>query len=66
MPLVGAVVILPEIGGNPMDSLRIACAERAGALLLTTDDDLVTFFMSNTGIHIRVENPALWLKEIKL
>jgi hypothetical protein len=53
-----------EIGGNPMDSLHIACAERAGALLLTTDDDLVTFFKSNQCIHVRIENPVIWLKEM--
>jgi hypothetical protein len=55
---------LIEIGGNPMDSLHIACAEKAGAFLLTTDDDLVTFFKSYQSIHIRIENPVMWLKEM--
>jgi len=32
------------MGGDAMDSLHIACAERAGAVLLTTDDNLITFF----------------------
>lgn len=32
------------MSGDTMDSLHIACAERAGAVLLTTDDGLITFF----------------------
>lgn len=32
---------LMKKGGAAMDSLHIACAEHAGALLLTTDDDLI-------------------------
>jgi predicted nucleic acid-binding protein len=50
-------------GGDAMDSLHLACAERAGAVFLTTDDGLVTFFKSNQSIQIRIENPVSWLKE---
>ena len=50
-------------GGDVMDSLHIACAERAGAVLLTTDDGLITFFKSSRNIQIRIENPVTWLKE---
>lgn len=32
------------LGGDAMDSLHIACAERACTVLLTTDDGLITFF----------------------
>ena len=50
-------------GGDAMDSLHIACAERAGAVLLTTDDGLITFFKSSRNIQVRIENPVTWLKE---
>jgi len=50
-------------GGDAMDSLHVACAERAGAIFLTTDDDLITFFKLNQLIQIRIENPVIWLKE---
>jgi len=52
-----------ELGGDAMDSLHIACAERAGAVLLTTDDGLITFFKSSRDIQIRIGNPVMWLKE---
>lgn len=49
-------------GGNAMDSLHIACAERAGAVLLTTDDGLITFFKSHRDIQVHIENPVSWLR----
>ena len=51
------------MGGDAMDSLHIACAERADAVLLTTDDDLITFFKLHQNIQIHIENPVTWLKE---
>jgi len=54
--------ILAE-GGDAMDSLHIACAESAGAVLLTTNDGLIIFFKSNRNIHIRIENPVTWIQE---
>ena len=51
------------LGGDAMDSLHIACAERAGAVLLTTDDGLITFFKSHRDIQVQIENPVIWLKE---
>jgi len=50
-------------GGDAMDSLHIACAERAGAVFLTTDDGLITFFKVHRNIQVRIENPVTWLKE---
>lgn len=52
-------------GGDAMDSLHIACAERSGAVLLTTDDGLITFFKSHRDIQVQIENPVIWLKEGK-
>ena len=54
---------LIAIGGDAMDSLHIACAERAGAVFLTTDDDLITFFKLHQNIQVHIENPVTWLKE---
>ena len=51
------------MGIEAMDSLHIACAERAGSVLLTTDDELITFFKSGQNIQVRIENPVTWLKE---
>lgn len=49
------------IGGDAMDSLHISCAERAGAVLLTTDDGLITFFKLHRDIQVPIENPVTWL-----
>jgi predicted nucleic acid-binding protein len=54
---------LITMGGDAMDSLHIACAERAGAVFLTTDDDLITFFKLHQNIQVHIENPVTWLKE---
>jgi predicted nucleic acid-binding protein len=51
-------------GGDAMDSLHAACAEKAGAIFLTTDDDLITFFKSHQLIQVRTENPVTWLREM--
>ncbi|MFA4823792.1 MAG: hypothetical protein WC593_01400 [Methanoregula sp.] len=57
---------LISLDGDAMDSLHIACAERAGAVLLTTDDGLITFFKLHRNIQVYIENPVTWLKEEKL
>jgi len=54
---------LIAMGGDAMDSLHVACAERAGAVFLTTDDDLITFFKLHQNIQVLIENPVTWLKE---
>jgi predicted nucleic acid-binding protein len=56
---------LITMGGDAMDSLHIACAEQAGAVLLTTDDGLITFFKLHRDIQVHIENPVTWLKEGK-
>ena len=48
-----------------MDAIHIACAEKAGAVLLSTDDDLVKIMKNNTlCTSIRAENPLHWLMEM--
>jgi len=54
---------LIAMGGDAMDSLHIACAKRAGAVFLTTDDNLITFFKLHQNIQVHRENPVTWLKE---
>ena len=49
-------------GGDAMDSLHIACAERAGAVLLTTDDGLITFFKSHRDIQVQTRKPGYLVK----
>ena len=51
------------MGGDAMDSLHIACAERPGAILLTTDDGMITFFKLHQNIQVPIKNPVTWLKE---
>lgn len=51
------------MGGDAMDSLHISCAEQAGAVLLTTDDGLITFFKLHRNIQVHIENPVTWLAE---
>jgi predicted nucleic acid-binding protein len=54
---------LIAMGSDAMDSLHVACAERADAVFLTTDDDLITFFKLHQNIQVHIENPVTWLKE---
>jgi len=53
------------LGVIGMDAIHIACSEKARAVLLTTDDDLVKIMNKNilhTSIH--VDNPLHWLMEM--
>ena len=52
-------------GFKAVDSLPIACAEKAGcALLLTTEDRLLRAARRNTEqLRVRVVNPLVWLGE---
>ncbi|MFZ0004691.1 MAG: hypothetical protein WAK45_02285 [Methanoregula sp.] len=61
--IIARMHVLITMGGDAMDSLHIACAECAGAILLTTDDAMITFFKMHRDIQIRIENPVIWLKE---
>ncbi len=61
--IIARMHVLIAMGGDAMDSLHITCAERAGAILLTTDDGMITFFKMHQDIQVRIENPVIWLKE---
>ncbi|MCX6690360.1 MAG: PIN domain-containing protein [Methanoregula sp.] len=54
-----------NLGVMGMDAVHIACTEKAGAVLLTTDDDLVKIMKKNIlRISIRADNPLHWLMEM--
>ena len=52
-------------GVDPFDALHLACAERAGAVFLTTDDTLIKSIKKHKDkITTRVHNPVQWLMEV--
>jgi predicted nucleic acid-binding protein len=54
-----------NLGIMGMDAVHIACAEKAGAVLLTTDDDLVKIMKKNAlGTSVHADNPLRWLMEV--
>lgn len=57
---------LQEIGFKAIDAMHLACAEKAGCnVFLTTDDSLLRAANRNVGgLHVRVLNPADWLREV--
>ncbi|MDD1693187.1 MAG: PIN domain-containing protein [Methanoregula sp.] len=53
------------LGIDPADALHLACAESAGAVLLTTDDAIINIIKRHAHqIIIEVKNPADWLMEV--
>jgi predicted nucleic acid-binding protein len=56
---------IQETGIMGMDAIHIACAEKAGAVFLTTDDEVIRIMKKHTpDILIRVDNPLRWLMEL--
>lgn len=57
---------LEKEGFTAFDALHLACAESGGAdIFLTTDDRLVRLAARlSAKLHLRVENPLIWLKEV--
>ncbi len=60
-------VELQSLGFKAVDALHVACAEASrGDVLLTTDDRFLRAARRNTGqLHLRVENPIDWLREVQ-
>jgi predicted nucleic acid-binding protein len=53
------------LGIDPADALHLACAESAGAVLLTTDDAIIKIIKRHAHqIRIEVKNPVEWLMEV--
>jgi predicted nucleic acid-binding protein len=59
-------VELRALGFKAIDSLHLACAERAGVdIFLTTDDALENRARRHAGLlRVRVANPLSWVKEV--
>ena len=59
-------VELQSRGFKAVDAMHVACAEASrGDVLLTTDDRFLRAARRNAGqIHVRVENPIDWLREV--
>jgi len=56
-----------ESGITGMDAIHLACAEKAGAVFLTTDDDVTRIMKAHSqDISVRVDNPLHWLTEVNL
>ena len=56
---------IEKTGVMGMDAVHIACAEKAGAILLTTDDELIRIMKKNvTYTSIQIDNPLHWLIEV--
>jgi len=54
-----------KLGIDPPDALHLACAEAAGAVLLTTDDAVIKIIKKYPHhISIEVHNPVEWLMEV--
>ena len=57
--------IFTGLGIDPADALHLACAESAGAVLLTTDDAIIKIIKRHAHqIPIEVKNPVEWLMEV--
>jgi predicted nucleic acid-binding protein len=53
------------LGIDSADALHLACAESAGAVLLTTDDAIIKIIKRQAHqIPIEVKNPVDWLMEV--
>ena len=57
---------LEALGFKAADALHIACAESGNAdVLLTTDDRMLGQAKRRLAqLHVRVENPHIWLQEV--
>lgn len=57
---------LEALGFHAFDALHVACAETAQVdVFLTTDDRLLRLAArQKDSLHVRVENPLVWLQEL--
>jgi len=54
-----------EMRIDTFDALHLACAERSGAVFLTTDDVLINNIKKNADkITVGVKNPVEWFMEV--
>lgn len=59
--------MIEKTGIIGIDAVHLACAESAGAIFLTTDDDVTKIMKTRSqDISVRVDNPLHWLTEVNL
>ena len=52
---------------DTFDSLHLACAQRAGAVFLTTDDTLIKVIKKHADkISVETRNPVEWFMEVTI
>lgn len=58
---------LETLGFKELDALHLACAESGNAdIFLTTDDAILSRAKRNSSrVHLRVENPHIWLSAVQ-
>lgn len=57
--------MMEKTGVMGMDAIHLACAEKAGAIFLTTDDEVIRIMRAHSqDISVRVDNPLHWLMEV--
>jgi predicted nucleic acid-binding protein len=58
---------IEKTGIMGMDAIHLAFAEKAGAVFLTTDDEVIRIMKAHSqDILVRVNNPLHWLTEVNL
>jgi len=56
---------LNAMGMETFDALHLACADRSGAVFLTTDDTLIKIIKKHADkIPIEIKNPVQWVMEV--
>jgi predicted nucleic acid-binding protein len=59
--------MIEKTGIMGMDAIHLACAEKAGAVFLTTDDEVNRIMKAHSqDISVRVDSPLHWLTEVNL
>jgi predicted nucleic acid-binding protein len=59
--------MIEKTGIMGMDAIHLACAEKAGAVFLTTDDEVNRIMKAHSqDISMRVDSPLHWLTEVNL
>lgn len=58
---------IEKTGIMGMDAIHLACAEKAGAVFLTTDNEVIRIMKTHSqDISVRVDNPLNWLTVVNL
>lgn len=65
--LLQRAATIEKTGVMGMDAIHLACAEKAGAVFLTTDDDVIRIMRAHShDLSVHIDNPLHWLTEVNL